>query len=570
MKRKTRIFFVLTLLAIILAVSTVNATDTTSDIADTTQAASSDVVSQDTDTASDYSIADTKNEVKKDDRILKTATKTVEVNNMDELTTTINDAVNDTENDEYVINMNEGTYQITTNLILNSGNTKPNITINGNNQKLSASISFWTLQINNECNMTFNDLTIDYGIIFEQPVNLVFNNITLTNKIQTNAVNTNLTVINATINENYMAINPIIIAENSTLTMIDCTMTSRSQYLTLSNNQNITLINTQITRLTGGSNNNINLVNSTTTDSQPISTSSSNITIDNSTLTSQYGGQFRPGDNSIVVIKNNSKIDRIFTGKNSNTTMTDTTFTNGGMIDNSGNMILGSGVVTKGLNTFPNKGTLTISEGATISSGTLISNSGVVNIDDNAVLEGGRCLSGAGTFNVSNLSAYFKYFGGVWDSNGTVNLGEYDTALKNNGKLTIENTTLTNTINNNKKGNLTLRNSTTTNKITNKGTITFENTTINSNITNTGTVIISDDSIIGENFYIDSTSDIIINDTHKIAEFLITYNDDYTLINKTFDVEKTNLQNLTLIDCNVTEKLTNKGKLVRQAIVFSS
>ena len=41
---------------------------------------------------------------------IKTSSKTVEVNDYNELLTSINNAVSDSENDEYIINLNEGIY----------------------------------------------------------------------------------------------------------------------------------------------------------------------------------------------------------------------------------------------------------------------------------------------------------------------------------------------------------------------------------------------------------------------------------------------------------------------------
>lgn len=84
---------------------------------------------------------------------------------------------------------------------------------------------------------------------------------------------------------------------------------------------------------------------------------------------------------------------------------------------------------------------------------------------------------------------------------------------------------------------------------------------LNSAIVNNGLLIITDDVIIGEEFYLSGSGSIIINDTTKVIEFINIYNGDYTLTNKNINSEKTNLGNLTLVECNVTNKLTNEGKL---------
>ena len=104
------IFFVLTFIMLLVSVGAVCAADDTdsNDAAiSTPQDTSSDVISEQTTSPTDNKI-DTKTTIK-EDKNLKTATKTVDVNNNNELTTTITNAVEDADNEEYVINLYEVT-----------------------------------------------------------------------------------------------------------------------------------------------------------------------------------------------------------------------------------------------------------------------------------------------------------------------------------------------------------------------------------------------------------------------------------------------------------------------------
>ena len=149
-KNVKRIFFVLTLMIILLTVSTVSATDLTDDtqLADTTQSnIVSDVSQAPVDNAvvkeevsvtstDKYVESNTKNIETKQDKNIKKSTKTVEVHDFDEFKTAMNDAVNDNDNDEYVINLETGTYTVT-NTVFNKGTSSVNIIINGNNHTLN-------------------------------------------------------------------------------------------------------------------------------------------------------------------------------------------------------------------------------------------------------------------------------------------------------------------------------------------------------------------------------------------------------------------------------------------------
>ena len=204
------IFFVLALVTLLVTVGAVCAADdadsasvTDNAISDAPQVASNDaivtsneLISEQTTSPTENDIADTKN-IKKN---IKTESKTIEVNDYNELITAINSSVNDADNDEYIINLNEGTYQLTKNVVLNGGEYTHNIIINGNNQTLTANNVKRYIRFSNGCNITFdkvnlNHLLQNYG-----------NNITISNSIinsnLTNNAEMNLSIENSTLNSN--------------------------------------------------------------------------------------------------------------------------------------------------------------------------------------------------------------------------------------------------------------------------------------------------------------------------------------------------------------------------------
>jgi hypothetical protein len=217
---KKNMFFVLTIITLLFAVTAVSAADNTDNNivitdAPTTADADSNIITQEA-TADAYNngIADTRNEIKKEDKQIKTATKTVEVNNYDELTSTMNSAVQDAENDEYIINLNPGTYQITAKTELKAGTKTPNIIINANNQTLSGSTNTLKTIFNNGCNVTINDAIITQRIE-NYANNIIIQNSTISNALTTQA-NTNLTLINSYISDS-ITNNGNTILENSTI-----------------------------------------------------------------------------------------------------------------------------------------------------------------------------------------------------------------------------------------------------------------------------------------------------------------------------------------------------------------
>ena len=220
MKNVKRIFFVLTLITLLLAVSTVSAVDNdTTDVVSQTPVtvtdASNDVIStEQVQTSSENIVTDTRNELKKEEKQIKTSTQTVDVNDYDELKTAINNAVNDPAyNEEYIFNLNEGTYILNANALFNSGTNTPNIIINANGQTLSSSKQTQFVRFNNGCNITINDAIITHRLQ-NYITNLTLNNVTINEQI-TNRADKTLTFINSTINCSISNNGNIIIDENS-------------------------------------------------------------------------------------------------------------------------------------------------------------------------------------------------------------------------------------------------------------------------------------------------------------------------------------------------------------------
>ena len=233
MKNKTKIFFVLTILAILLAVTTVNATDNNTNVASDTlevQETSSEAIStQPVQTSTDKQNVDTKNANNKD-KIIKTQTKTVEVNDGASLINMVNQANTDTENDEYIIDLTNGNYNISQVISFN-GNVKK-LLINGNNNIINS-----TLTIVNVANhdITYNNITI-YCMAMMNTGNMTINNsyIKTTNFILNNGnfLSINNSLINTTINNNQNLIidDYSIFGESFTITGQGNILTNNTEY----------------------------------------------------------------------------------------------------------------------------------------------------------------------------------------------------------------------------------------------------------------------------------------------------------------------------------------------------
>lgn len=139
--------------------------------------------------------------------------KTVNVNNYTELIDEMNNAV-DSENEEYTINLNSGSYKAQDIVTLASGTYQPTIIINGNKQELSGTIDSTKITINNNCNIYINNLIIN-TLNIENSANLYFINCSLTSNQITNTGQ--ISIINSTSKTDIQINDGTVNIENSTL-----------------------------------------------------------------------------------------------------------------------------------------------------------------------------------------------------------------------------------------------------------------------------------------------------------------------------------------------------------------
>jgi len=207
----------------------------------------------------------------------KKSTKTTDVKNYNELVGALNQAVNDTDHTEYVINLNNGTYTSTVNYDYDywpNATNDVNIIINANNQSIKTVATQSTqalgVQVNEKYNLTINNLKIEGKLTF-------YGNTTIQNSIINETITNygtlyidNNTVIgkNARINGNgkivindmdriinklsflngtYTIVNKSVgvIENHGNITLINCTLSSVKEN-TINNYGNITLINSKI------------------------------------------------------------------------------------------------------------------------------------------------------------------------------------------------------------------------------------------------------------------------------------------------------------------------------------
>jgi len=210
MNKKT-LFIIITLTAMLILVTSVNAatdntnTSTTHSISEKTTT-TEPVVKEKIEKSATKELKTDKTQTKqitKTNKIKenkKTSTKTVQVNNYDEITSTINGIDSDTENDEYIINLNEGTYQLpskaTTKYTVTSNK---NITINANNQNLISVKNTYQLMTVTTGNLTINQANIFHRIT-NNGGNLILNNSIINADKLRNINDANLIIKNCTLN----------------------------------------------------------------------------------------------------------------------------------------------------------------------------------------------------------------------------------------------------------------------------------------------------------------------------------------------------------------------------------
>ncbi|RAP44607.1 MAG: hypothetical protein BZ136_08705, partial [Methanosphaera sp. rholeuAM74] len=317
----------------------------------------------------------------------KKSTKTTDVKNYNELVGALNQAVNDTDHTEYVINLNNGTYTSTVNYDYDywpNATNDVNIIINANNQSIKTVATQSTqalgVQVNEKYNLTINNLKIEGKLTF-------YGNTTIQNSIINETITNygtlyidNNTVIgkNARINGNgkivindmdriinklsflngtYTIVNKSVgvIENHGNITLINCTLSSVKEN-TINNYGNITLINSKILQNTSTfyvnnyNESNMKLINS----SAVFTMYNYGVLVISDDSTIENGSYFLTNDNG-VIINNTNRIVHFFNFITGNYTFNKITFQSG--ITFLGNIICNN-CNLKGIAT--NRGNLTV------------------------------------------------------------------------------------------------------------------------------------------------------------------------------------------------------------------
>jgi len=553
-KNIKRMFFVLTLVTLLATVGAVCAVDDTNSTAVTDNSVSdvevSDSVS-DTVAAEPATTDDNKVNTKiieKENKNLKTATKTVEVNNFNEFTTSINNAINDADNNEYIINLNTGNYQMVNNFgFTKSSPITKSITINGNNQVINSSL-YTNLNFNNvQTNIIIKDLTINSRL------NVYTTNMILINVITNNGVNiysnSNITIQNSTLNNTLNNNAKVTLADDCIFTQ-QFSLGGTGQTITNDTERLIPYMNTfngtytlKNMNITSPISNYGNLTISNSTINTTINHYSGILTIDDDVTFGQNttingNGQFVINDTDKILPYMNT-FNGTYTLKNMNITSQKTNY---------GNLTISNSTINTTINHY--SGILTIDDYVTFGSQAVIVNSAPIVINNtDKILPYLRNYND--TYVINDISSSFG--------------GKY-----NYGNLTIKNSTIFSSNGGQfaNYGDLTIIDSKITASLYNGGgTLTIINSTINNGISNykynyvTGTIILGDDVIFGENFAINGELNIVCNDTDKILPYIPTYSGNYTLNNITITQRKTNNGNLTLNNTTINAYITNNGNL---------
>ena len=477
------------------------------------------------------------------DEILKTGTKTVDVNNYNEFIDAMNNATNDADNDEYVINFNDGTYQCTAHTTLNSGLYHPNIILNGNGQSLTFkgnALQAKKLIINDQCNIIINNLTI------AQPI-----------ENYNMGEHGGLTIIDSTINQKIVNSGNLNIDESTefgTKFTIEESEGSNITYFDFNKlfpyikkfNGNYTIEN-MVVNLQGKSNyGTLHFINCTLTSSGDV-VNEGDIYIINSTSNANF--KFNKGNMYIE----NSTINYMITMGDDATLIIDDDSNVSGFINN-------------------NKGTVIYNNPQLI-----------YNL---AYLVGDYTLSNS-TFSGSNVRT-FK--GNIILINCTFDATQINTLIiTNNGNLTIFNSTLLKGVMNN-NGNLTINNVTvaSNNRINNYGNLTINDIamdTVNTAINNYGFLTVNNNSILKLNNLINDNGIIFIqiddgkeveevygpmfaisnmnngivqtNDISKLFPYIIGFYQNATVELGDYDKKINNYGDLTIINSRITGSISN-------------
>ena len=634
-KNVKKIFFMLTLMTILLAISTVSAMDDSDNsniVSD--QTIESDVSSDYIQTAtSDNTLIKTNKEIKKDSITSNDIENTNVIENQEIRTDTsikenthIKKGESSTGNSNEPITIDGIEYtniiqneEITSNTIL-----RENTYINNCNIVMG----MWDYLVNNATTY-INNTSINASINNSNLSQLYFENSNISGKLVNNASATfTNSLLNMSVNNKYgiMTINDdCILGEGLNLDGVigEIIINDRSRLLPHQSRYegNITLENVT---LCGGH-----------------KTNDGNLTLINCTFAyTQQRGIYNYGNLTLI---DTTVLNLV---NNQNAYANNTTFS--GSFQNSGNLTL-SDDVSFNTSSFYNYGTIFINNSniiypylrsfrgnhhlsnividksitneaqstLTLSNVTLnqtITNQGTLVIDDNCIFATGFRLNNYGNITINDTNRIYPYTNSFNGENTLSNL-TIDKAISNAGTLTLKNVTIASTINNNgiliiddnctftenveiydygeiiindttritpylpiyngeytvnnseftttktNNGNLTIINSILTGEFYNYGTATFKNSVLNGYLQNEGTLIIDDNTVFGDDLYIEGAGEIITNQSDALLPYLTIYNGDYTIIDTLLDSEKANYGNLTIINSTLENYLENYGNL---------
>lgn len=538
------------------------------------------------------------------DEILKTGTKTVDVNNFTELTDAINGAVNDSENDNYIINLNNGEYKTTTSVIFATTSTiAKNIMIKGNNQTIEALV----ITFNNVgSNIVMKDVTFNSQLrVYTSDMTL--ENVVLTKNSEVDQ-KANLTLNNSTLNAQ------LIIAEGKLVISDDCIFGGNA-VIVLQNEEKSQMVISDINKVLPYLK---NYYGESVIENAQFSfggkRNDGKMTIKNSTIISTNGGQFANYGELIIIdstvtapLYNVNKITFINTtvncgmynymrnNKKGLLNFTDDVIFGEKCVINgagnveiicndinkilpfvdtySGNYILSNITITKKKT---NNGNLTLTD--TIVNA-YITNNGILTIGNNVTFGPNAEIGGTGRViseNISNVLPYMSTFYG----DAVVSVNQLNKNLQNYGTLTFVNSTISKSITNygtlaiadsdlltrlsNSQGTLILKNVTITNTIINNANCQLNNCTLDATINNNvgAKLTISDDTSFGTKTEIYGTGEVIINDPQRVVDYVTQYFGNMVLTGKTISAARTNIGTLTLNNCIIEKAIINKGKLI--------
>ena len=473
-------------------------------------------------------------------------TRTVEVNNFDELTDAINSAANDAVNDTYIINLNPGTYTVSAATKFNAGTSVPNIIINGNGQSFTSNAKRLTFGMGGD--ITIKDLTFT-GFVTNSNTKMTLNNVVLKKTITNNMNltiecstitasinNANLNIVNSTINGD-------ITNNEGTLTIDDFCKVG-SNFKQISGAGKIYTTNTEV----------INRLR----DSYIFVGENSFVNTEINTIVTNYGR----------LLIENSTISKLFTNygeitiKNSNTTQ---------KFFNYGNMTLIKFQLSAS-DASTNYGDLTFTDSIINAP---ITNNGNITIDDDTIFgENFKLTNNEGSNLITNNDDIKYYLNNYWDNyifeNVNINLNNkknYATLYFINCNLTCEHSQFINGFQN--YGNVTIINSTWDVYTKNYGNITIENSTLSytlSMASPSSTLTIKDNVTFTPDLIINNNKGNIINNNPNIVNYLQVVEGDYIIRDIEITTQKTYSGNITLINCTLSSSnygivLINNGNL---------